>query len=391
MRPFEGRLQYFDDLAGEGLADAIRANIKILKLKESPEATLQFGPRTLLLKTYIRSLEELLAQFDNASKSILQKGGVSSFESWKEFLENNFEPYEIYGQKKWGDVFMTSYYVPIIEGSLRKTQRFTQPLYGVPSDMVKVEIGEFARVNKALESLNGEVLEQKSPSPILRGRLIKSSSMSAPYRVVPYFDRKEIDQDNNLQGRKLELVWVDPIEAFFLQIQGSGIVELPGKKQISIGYASQNGHPYVPIGKFLLDRIPKDQMSLQSIERELRKMNPEEMQSLLNQNPSYVFFRKLKSEAIAYLGTEVVDGRTIATDTKYFPKGALAYLEFEKPQFSNSEDTVPDSWQNSSRFVLDQDTGGAIRGPGRLDLFWGKGKEARQVAGVMKNWGRLYY
>src|SRR5690606_10276917 len=164
-----------------------------------------------------------------------------------------------------------------------------------------------------------------------------------------------------------------------------------GGKLIRVGYGAQNGHPYVAIGQYLFDKIPREKMSQQKIESHLRSLSPEEMQNLMNMNPSYVFFLEIDTEPKAFFGTEVVPGRTIATDTRYFPKGALAYLEYEKPSFATPEDEEPTEFQKSSRFVLDQDTGGAIKGPHRLDLFWGSGRSAAQVSGVMRNAGRLYY
>jgi membrane-bound lytic murein transglycosylase A len=130
---------------------------------------------------------------------------------------------------------------------------------------------------------------------------------------------------------------------------------------------------------------------MQAIDGYLRQLPEKEMRKILNKNPSYVFFRRLEGKPITSLGTEVVDGRTIATDQSFFPKGALAYMEFSKPVFEGEASTEPSRWERTSRFVLDQDTGGAINGPYRVDLYWGSGKEAGQHAGVMKNRGRLYY
>jgi len=187
------------------------------------------------------------------------------------------------------------------------------------------------------------------------------------------------------------LAWVDPIDAFFLEIQGSGVVKFPNGKELRLGYAAQNGHPYVPIGKHLIGVIPKEKITLRAIEDHLRSLPPEESRKIMNLNPSYVFFRKLQGAGLTYFGTEVSAGRTIATDQAFFPKGALAYLEFEKPNFSSAVDAEPVSWTKTARFVFDQDTGGAIRGPHRVDLFWGKGSDAKQAAGVMKGKGRLVY
>ena len=130
---------------------------------------------------------------------------------------------------------------------------------------------------------------------------------------------------------------------------------------------------------------------MQSIDNYLRSLPEPEMNKILDMNPSYIFFRELDTRPVTAFGTEVVDGRTIATDRTYFPKGTLAYLEFSKPVFEDETSIEPLSYLPTSRYVIDQDTGGAIRGPYRVDLFWGRGKESGRYAGVMKNWGHLYY
>jgi membrane-bound lytic murein transglycosylase A len=140
-----------------------------------------------------------------------------------------------------------------------------------------------------------------------------------------------------------------------------------------------------------LDVMPKEKITMQTLEAHLRSLAPEKRQEFLNQNPSYVFFNRREGNSLTYLGTEVIAGRTVATDQKFFHKGTLAYLEYQKPLFSDATASEPREWTPSSRFVFDQDTGGAIRGPGRLDLYWGKGDEAKQTAGVMQKPGRLYY
>ena len=157
------------------------------------------------------------------------------------------------------------------------------------------------------------------------------------------------------------------------------------------GYADQNGQKYEAIGKFLTSIIPVEQITSQDVEAYLRKISEQDARELLFQNPSYVFFRKLDGPAVSSLGIPVVAGRTIATDPRFFPKGALAFLSFQKPRFDSSTDAKPSAWEKTSRLVLDQDTGGAIRGGGRLDLFWGSGNEAKQYAGRIKQQGTLYY
>jgi membrane-bound lytic murein transglycosylase A len=361
--------EFADDLNFTSFIPCFEADIRQLK---SSSVDLVFGPRRIPRQSYIRALEFLLI------KAKEDPGG----ESFREALKNNFEPYEVYGQDDWGQVFITSYFEPELEGSLSKSERFSQPLYGVPRDMVAIDLNTYQTVPSGLE--------QRSREGILRGRLIPAASRDEIPKVVAFPDRASFDAEKGNRQSEI-LAWVDPVDAFFLEIQGSGAVKFKDGKELRLGYAAQNGHPYVPIGKALTEFIPKEKITLQSIEEHLRRAGPDEARRLMNINPSYVFFRKLQSAGLTYFGTEVAAGRTIATDQKFFPKGALAYLEFEKPRFNSASDNEPAGWEKVSRFVFDQDTGGAIRGPHRVDLFWGKGAQAKQSAGVMKGMGRLVY
>ena len=342
-----------DDLELNQFTTALEANIKQLRKDARP---LDFGPRRIEREKYIRALESLLVK---ASED-------PSGDQMRAYLQENFEPYEVYGQEKWGQVFITSYFEPVMEGSTKKTEKFSKPIYGPPRDMV--------------------IIDMKGATS--RGRYVPPVNKDAFARIVAYPDRGKID------GEVLPaevLAWVDPVDGFFLEIQGSGAVRFKDGREIRVGYAAQNGHPYVAIGKHLLDVMPKERITMHSIEAHLRSLPAPAARELMARNPSYVFFKKLQGSGVTYFGTEVVDGRTIATDQTYFPKGALAYLEFEKPVFSSGQDVEPSQWQPTGRLVFDQDIGGAIRGPDRVDLFWGKGPGAKQAAGVVKNKGRLVY
>ena len=210
--------------------------------------------------------------------------------------------------------------------------------------------------------------------------------------MVPYYSREEIDGENSpLQNKQLEWCFVRPVDAFFLQIQGSGVVTIPGQKPLKLGYAGQNGHPYHSIGKELLDIIPLEKMNLFRIESYLKTLSPREQQALFNKNPSYVFFQKSKDNAITHTGIPATAGRTIATDPRYFPKGALALLAFNRPIFSSLEEVDPVSWDSVAHLVFDQDVGGAIKGGGRVDLFAGRGEQAKRYAGVFRQEGQLFY
>lgn len=378
MRPTSAMPSLNDDLEFASLVAALDADIK--KLREAPDGSMSFGPVRIANADYAKALEFLLIE------AKLDPSGTRFFRAIRE----NFEPFEIYGRSKWGEVFMTSYYEPILEGARKPTGRFRQPLYGVPKDLIDVDLGSFIHARPSLTFLKDIATEQRSQSRLLRGRLT-APKKGENQRVIAYPSRAEITGTDTIKGQATELAWVDPIDAFFLEIQGSGVVRFDDGVEFPVGYAAQNGHQYVAIGKHLLGSIPKDKMSIQTIENHLRSVPENEARRIMNLNPSFVFFQPLKNRGLSFFGTEVVDGRTIATDQLYFPKGALAFLEYEKPVFSAPTDLEPASWQKSSRFVLDQDTGGAIRGPDRLDLYWGRGASAKQSAGVMKNLGRLIY
>jgi len=364
-----------DDLELSNLATALEANIRMLK-DSDPAKPLFFGPREITKHDYARALQSLLMTLKS------DPGG----EALRSSLKANFEALEVFGMDQWGEVFITSYYEPVIHGSPKKSKRHSHPVYTTPQDMVLVDLQSYKEAKPLL--LQTRPLEQRSTENFLRGRLTTGKDGSP--RVVAYPSRSEINS-GAIGNQAKVLAWADPIDVFFLEIQGSGVIELEGGKSLNVGYAAQNGHPYFAIGKNLLDVIPKDKMSMQTIEAYLRSLPTDRARKVMETNPSYVFFRELQSAGVTFSGAEVVPGRTIATDQAYFPKGALAFLEFEKPVFASPESTEPTDWQKTSRFVLDQDTGGAIRGPARVDLFWGRGALARQSAGVIKHKGRLVY
>ena len=385
MRPAKAMpAELSDDLGMPSLAAGLEANLRRLRELEAG-TVLSFGPRKIPRDAYVRSLELLL----NEAKA------DETGEKFRAALRAEFEPYEVYGNAKWGEVKMTSYYEPVIPGSRKPTSRFHRALYESPRDLVEVDLGSFVAARPSLGTVG--VLEQRSQSSILRGRVITAPGKLP--KIVAYPPRGELvaapstGAAGHLRDVATPIAWVDPVDAFVLEIQGSGVVRFEDGSEQPVGYASQNGRPYFAIGTALLDVIPKKKMSMQAIEAHLRSLSDADAQKIMNLNPSFVFFRKIERSGYTYFGTEVVAGRTIATDQTYFPKGALAYLEFEQPYFDpGSEGSFEASgWKKTSRFVLDQDTGGAIRGPGRLDLFWGRGPEARRHAGVVNNPGRLVY
>jgi membrane-bound lytic murein transglycosylase A len=278
------------------------------------------------------------------------------------FFESNFVPHQVSQSDGSTEGLMTGYYVPDLQGSRTASKECPYPLYGRPDDLLTIDLSE---VYPDLGNYR------------LRGRI-------DGHRVIPYWDRAAIDsREKPLTGQ--ELFWVaDPVELFFLHIQGSGRILLDNGERVMVNYADQNGHPYRSIGKYLLDRgvMTRDQMSMQNI-RAWAAENPGEVGSLLNQNPSYVFFRELESGVQSppgALGVPLTPGRSLAVDRRYVPLGAPVFVET--------------SWPNSDkplqRLMMAQDTGGAIKGKIRGDYFWGMGDQAGSQAGRMKQSARFW-
>lgn len=262
-----------------------------------------------------------------------------------------FRFYRASGSKGDGSVLFTGYYEPVVSGSLARSEGFDCPLYGVPE-----EIRKHARETSR----------------------------------APFFTRQEIERDRRLAGRGLEIAWLrDPIDLFFLQIQGSGRISLPGGSIMRVGYAASNGHPYSSIGKYLISRrkIKKDEATLSGIKRYLRT-HPEETESILWINKRYIFFQETAHGPTGNIAVPLTPGRSIAMDAHLFPKGALAYFETEIPVIDSLGKIT--GWKMTSRLAMIQDTGSAIQGPGRVDIFFGSGREAEEKAGTMMRKGRLY-
>ena len=349
-----------DDLNLKDLASGITTQRSALS--RNPHSAMQFGPVSITHGKYVQALDRLSSELIS-SRSNSEK---------LEYIRNNFLFYEIYGAQDWGEILLTGYFEPLIRGSLRPTSALSQPLYRRPDDLVTIPLGAFSPRFKEESAL--------------KGRLAKG-------RVVPYYSREDIDGKHSLKGRGLEICWVDPIDAFFLQIQGSGTIELKDGSQFFVTYAEKNGHKYEAIGKFLKERIAPAAITMQSIVALLKTMPESERSELLFRNPSYVFFNRSPQRAITSLGIPATSGRTIAADPKFVPKGALAFITFNKPVF-DTEAAPSDQPQSSTevgRFVLDQDSGGAITGTGRIDLFWGRGDDAKRYAGVLQSPARIWY
>jgi membrane-bound lytic murein transglycosylase A len=314
------------------------------------------GPRRVTVAEQTRALQGLLGVLSESPGP----------ERLAAYVRETFELLEAAGGPE-GRMLVTGYYEPVIEAAERPSAEYGVPVLGLPDDLVEVRLETFDPRYRG-ERLFGRV----------DGR-----------RLVPYWRRAEIDA-GRLAGRGLELAWArDPVDVFFMEVQGSGTLRFPDGREQRVGYAGANGRAYRAIGRLLIDEghVPREAMSMQAI-REWLRVHPAERQRVLQHNESYVFFRPLPGSPEGSLGRPLTPGRSVATDARLFPPGALAFLDTEQPERS-PDGTV--RWVPLTRFVLNQDTGGAIRGPGRVDFFWGRGEGAAFAAGLMRQPGRLYF
>lgn len=283
----------------------------------------------------------------------------------RRFFEAWFQPFAITADDETEGLF-TGYYEPLLHGSKSRRGRYAIPLHIPPGDLVSVDLGKF--------------------DPELQGRSIRGRIEGQEF--IPYHSRDDIDR-GVLSGRELELVWVDDeIDKFFLQIQGSGQVRLDDGSVIRVGYADQNGLPYRAIGRDLIEigALTSETVSLQAI-RQWLKDHPSHAQEIMARNKSYIFFRENAEldPTDGPLGAQNVPltaGRSLAVDPRHVPLGAPLWLETTAPW--------PDGERPLRRLMIAQDTGGAIKGAIRGDVFWGAGERAEDVAGHMKSKGRYF-
>jgi membrane-bound lytic murein transglycosylase A len=280
------------------------------------------------------------------------------------FFESFFVPHQVFNPDGSDTGLVTGYYEPLLRGARKRGGPYQTPLHGVPDDLLSIDMG----------SLHPQLRGMR-----LRGRVVGST-------VVPYATRAEMMQSDVLATKVL--FWVDdPIEAFFLQVQGSGRVQLVDTKEtVRVAYANQNGHPYRSIGRYLVEKgeMTLDQASAQSI-KAWYQANPDRRQELLNANPSYVFFKEEKltkpvKGPKGALGIPLTSERSIAVDPQFVPLGLPVFLATTEP---NGETPL-------QRLVMAQDTGGAIKNAVRADFFWGFGADAGEKAGRMKQQGRMW-
>ena len=351
-------LEFYDDMAYDGLEHAILQSISYLN-KIPSDREFRFGNDTFNVSHMIRSMHHFLTFIQTKpTKKRLKK-----------FLKTNYFVYRSVGHDQKGTVLFTGYYEPHLQGTLKKTGEYRYPVYTRPSDLASIDLSLFS------SKFKGEKII---------GRYANST-------FIPYFDRGEIERDGAIENQAEKIAWLkDPVDLFFLHVQGSGRIYLDNGTSINVHYHATNGRPYRSIGKLLIEeeKIPRSQMSMQAIRAYLRE-HPEEVEAVLDYNPSYVFFKVEKDGPLGSLEVKLTPGRSVALDRRIFPLSGLAFIKTKQPVLDG--DGNIHKWTDLKRFVLNQDTGGAIKGPGRADLFWGNGTYAEIAAGHMQHSGTLYF
>ncbi len=348
-----------DDLPVDGLKQSVTQSLvyfdKIQQDRQFKYGNLKYSAREIAAS--MRLFLSLLEKADNDHDLV-------------EELERKFLVFESAANED-KQVMLTGYYEPLFKGALQQSSRYNVPVYSLPRD---------------LHVLNLETFRKSLKYRTIIYRLEKG-------KLIPYHTREEIMEQNILNKKAKILAWMhDPVDLFILQVQGSGILVLPSGRRIKLSYAGSNGLPYSSIGKLLVteNKLLLEEVSMGSI-REYIRTHPRELKPILYHNKSYTFFNlsKTNENPRGSLNVPLTPDRSIALDVTIFPKGSLGYLVSDIPEFDRQ---LRYKGQKSfARFIVSQDTGGAIKGPGRVDLFWGNGLLAEKSAGTMRSFGRLYF
>lgn len=352
------RLVFADDMDRDSLRQALQQSLSYIQ-RQPPQRLFPLGERQVSAALLVQTLQAFQHIIDTAQTT----------EALQQALHEQFEVVQSVGRNGLGEVLFTGYYEITLEGSPVQRPDFPYPLYTRPPD---------------LQEVDSSTLTSRAPGERIQVRYERG-------RAVPYFTRQEIDAEGRLRGRGLELLWLrNPVDGFFLHVQGSGQIRFPTGEVRRVNYAASNGHPYTSLGKILLDegKIPRHAMSLQGL-RQYFRTYPEDTARLLQRNLRYIFFRQAEQPPVGNLGFVLVPGRSIATDQRVFPAGGLALVQMQQPLL-NAQGAIT-GWYPVSRFVLNHDTGSAIVGPGRVDLFWGSGARAEMGAGHMQHPGQMFF
>jgi membrane-bound lytic murein transglycosylase A len=349
-----------DSLDFKGLKTSIDRSLAYLK-KIPPQRKFRYAEDEYTASYLIKSM--------NVFSNFLSRDPGQ--EELNRFLRSGFLVYEAVGNKE-GKVIFTGYFEPTCEGCLKKGNQCIWPVYSRPDDLFEINLAAFSSRYRGY--------------PRLMARIDQAGK-----QVVPYYSRAGINALPDFAGRAKPLVWLKSrVDRFFLEIQGSGRVELENGEILRLHYAAANGRPYRSIGRYLIrkNEIAEKDMSMQAI-RTWLELHPERMDEILNHNESFVFFRREKGGPYGSLGVEVTAMRSIATDPCCFPKASLCFVTTKLADRVNINPLK--KWEKADFFVMNQDTGGAIKGPARADIFFGSSLYARFAAGHMNQKGRLFF
>jgi membrane-bound lytic murein transglycosylase A len=337
-----------DDASAASLQQAVARSIEYLRQLPADRSFAALDRRL--------AASELLAMLTALADNAPNAAG------WSQAICGRFRVYKAVLPRP---LLVTGYYEPELAASRTRTERFRYPLYRTPDDLVDVDLGQFCA---------------ECGKRVAKGRVQSG-------KLVPYYSRAEIDA-GALEGRGDEIAWLDdPVEAFFLQVQGSASLRFQDGVHMEVSYSSSNGLPYTSLGRVLAaqGKVRRDLISLQVL-KDYMRAHPEEQRQLMAANQRYIFFRAVAAGPVGSLGVPLTEGRSIAADPKHYPPGALLFVHIgsrDQPSAASHPPAV-------SRFALIQDAGTAINGPSRIDVFWGTGATAEAIAGDMHNPGELY-
>lgn len=344
-----------DDMPAESLIAAVDESLKAVARKNN-SAGFVFGDMTVSSAQIAETLSRLREIFAGEPDPVKRKRIIA-------------EEFDAYARAETGGpVAITGYYQPVLKASRTKRDEFKWPIYRLPDDLVTADLGLFHSDLKG-RKITGRVENKK---------------------ILPYHDRAAIDGGGALADKGLAIAWVaDPFDLFILHVQGSGVAQFEDGSSIYVNYSAANGHAYQSVGRILVEtgEIPKEAQSINTIKKWLYN-HPDKVGWLLHQNKSYVFFREMGDGPFGSTGAKLVSGRSAAFDPAFFPEGATAWMVVNLPEIVDGEAL---GYKKTARFVFNHDRGGAIKGPGRADLFVGQGKAAGDMAGYMKQDGSVFF